>query len=327
MFSPNRRLTLKLVAAAAMTTPLTTLAQAQQYPNQPIRMLIGFSAGGTTDVIGRLIGRELSEQLGQSVVVENHPGASGIIAGGLVAKAKPDGYTLLMVSSLHATTPYLYKTMPYDANKDLVPVSLIASTPYVLVVHPSMPVHNLGELITLLKNNPGKYNYASSGAGSAQHLASEMLQRTEGVKMTHVPYKGSGAALPDVLSGRVPIMFENVALMTPQIQRGALRPIVVTSGKRTPLLPDVPTAIESGLPNFEVLGWFGIFVPAGTPPEVIKRINAAVNKVITLPSVKQTFAQLGAEALGGTPDHLGSFFKGEQDKWGGLIRDTGITLQ
>jgi tripartite-type tricarboxylate transporter receptor subunit TctC len=320
----TRRLALKFIAAATLIAPLPALAQ---YPTQPIKMVVGFSAGGTTDVIGRLISNELAEALGKPVMVDNRPGASGTIGGGVVAKSRPDGYTLLMVSSAHGTAPALYSTLPYDTDKDLIPVSLIAATPYVLVVHPTVPANNFRELISLLKQNPGKFEYASSSPGTAQHLSGEMLQRMMGVSILHVPYKGTGALMPDVIAGRVPMMFENVAVMTPHIKKGAMRAIAVTSAKRTPLLPDVPTVIEAGVPGFEVLGWFGVFAPAGTPPEVIKRLNAEINKIITKPSVVQRFAELGAEPLGGTPEQLGAFLKAEEDKWGRLIRETGIKLQ
>lgn len=320
----TRRFALKFFAAATLLAPLSALAQ---YPTQSIKMVVGFTAGGTTDVIGRLIANELSGQLGKPVVVDNRPGASGTIGGGVVAKSKPDGYTLLMVSSTHGTAPSLYNTLPYDTDKDLMPVSLIAATPYVLVVHPTVPANNFRELISVLKQSPGKYEYASSSPGTAQHLSGEMLQRMMGVSILHVPYKGTGALMPDLIAGRVPMMFENVAVMTPHIKKGAMRPIAVTSAKRTPLLPDVPTVIESGVPGFEVLGWFGVFAPAGTPPEVIKRLNDEINKIIGKPSVVQRFAELGAEPLGGTPEQLGAFLKAEQDKWGRLIRESGIKLQ
>jgi tripartite-type tricarboxylate transporter receptor subunit TctC len=319
----TRRLALKFLAAATVLAPLSAFAQ---YPTQPIKMVVGFSAGGTTDVIGRLISNELQEALGKPVVVDNRPGASGIIGTGVVAKSKPDGYTLVMVSSTHGTAPALYSTLPYE-DKDLVPISLIGTTPYVLVVHPTMQATNFRELVSLLKQNPGKYEYASSSPGTSQHLSGEMLQRQMGVSILHVPYKGTGQLMPDLLAGRVPMMFENVAVMTPHIKKGSMRPIAVTSAKRTPLLPDVPTVIESGVPGFEVLGWFGVFAPAGTPPDVVKRLNAEINKIIAKPSVVQRFAELGAEPLGGTPEQLAAWLKSEQDKWGRLIRETGIKLQ
>jgi tripartite-type tricarboxylate transporter receptor subunit TctC len=320
----TRRLALEFLAAATLLAPLSALAQ---YPTQPIKMVVGFTAGGTTDVIGRLISNELQEAFGKPVIVDNRPGASGTIGTGVVAKSRPDGYTLVMVSSTHGTARALYSMLPYDTDKDLVPVSLIATTPYVLVVHPTMQATNFRELISLLKQNPGKFEYASSSPGTSQHLSGEMLQRQMGVSILHVPYKGTGQLMPDLLAGRVPMMFENVAVMTPYIKKGAMRPIAVTSAKRTPLLPDVPTVIESGVPGFEVLGWFGVFAPAGTPPDVIKRLNVEINKIIAKPAVVQRFAELGAEPLGGTPEHLGAFLKAEEDKWGRLIRESGIKLQ
>jgi tripartite-type tricarboxylate transporter receptor subunit TctC len=320
----TRRLALKLIAAATLIAPLPALAQ---YPTQPIKMVVGFTAGGTTDVMGRLIAHELSEVLGKAVIVDNRPGASGVIAGGAVAKSPPDGHTLLMVSSAHGTAPFLYNNLPYDTDKDLIPVGLVATTPYVLVVHPKIPANNFRDLISLLKQNPGKYEYASSSPGTAQHLSGEMLQRMMAVNIVHVPYKGTGSLMPDLIAGRVPMMFENVAVMTPHIKKGAMRPIAITSAKRTQLLPDVPTVAESGLPGFEVLGWFAVFAPAGTPPDVIKRLNTEINKIITKPSVVQRFAELGAEPLGGSPEQLGSFLKAEQEKWGRVIRESGIKLQ
>ena len=301
-------------------------AQAQGYPSQTVRIIVGFPPGGTTDVIGRLVAQELSEALGKAVVVENRPGASGTIGGGLVAKSAPDGHTLLVVSSTHGTAPALYSTLPYE-EKDLVPAALVATTPYVLVVHPNMAATNMAQLLAYLKQNPGKVEYASSSPGTAQHLAGELVQRMAGVNIVHIPYKGSGALLPDLLAGRVPMMFENVAIMTPHIKKGSLRPIAVSSAKRTLLLPDVPTVAETGLAGFEVVGWFALLAPAKTPPEIIRRLNAGVNAAIVKPAIVTRFAELGAEPLAGSPDQAAAFIRGEQDKWGKVIRDAGIKQQ
>ena len=301
-------------------------AQAQGYPSQTVRIIVGFPPGGTTDVIGRLVAQELTESLGRAVVVENRPGASGTIGSGIAAKATPDGHTLLVVSSTHGTAPSLYASLPYE-DKDLVPVALIATTPYVLVVHPSMAATNMAQLLAYLKQNPGKVEYASSSPGTAQHLAGELVQRMAGVNIVHVPYKGTGALMPDLLAGRVPMMFENIAIMTPHIKKGSLRPIAISSAKRTPLLPDVPTVAETGLTGFEVLGWFALLAPAKTPPEVIRRLNNDVNAAIARPAIVVRFAELGAEPLGGSPDQAAAFIKGEQDKWGKIIRDAGIKQQ
>ncbi len=301
-------------------------AQAQSYPTQTVRIIVGFPPGGTTDVIGRLVAQELTESLGKAVVVENRGGASGTIGSGIAAKSTPDGHTLVLVPSTHGTAPALYASLPYE-EKDFIPTALIATTPYVLVVHPSMAATNMAQLLAYLKQNPGKVEYASSSPGTAQHLAGELVQRMAGVSIVHVPYKGSGALMPDLLSGRVPMMFENIAIMTPHIRKGSLRPIAISSAKRTPLLPDVPTVAETGLTGFEVLGWFALLAPARTPPEVIRRLNTDVNAAIARPAIVTRFAELGAEPLVGSPDQAAAFIRGEQDKWGKIIRDAGIKQQ
>ncbi|MBS0337973.1 MAG: tripartite tricarboxylate transporter substrate binding protein [Proteobacteria bacterium] len=312
--------------AGALLALASLAAQAQGYPSQTVRIIVGFPPGGTTDVIGRLVAQELTESLGRAVVVENRGGASGTIGSGIAAKSAPDGHTLLLVPSTHGTAPALYASLPYE-DKDLVPAALVGTTPYVLVVHPSMAATNMAQLIAYLKQNPGKVEYASSSPGTAQHLSGELLQRMAGVNIVHIPYKGSGALMPDLLSGRVPMMFENIAIMTPHIKKGALRPIAVSSARRTPLLPDVPTVAETGLTGFEVLGWFALMAPAKTPPEIIRRLNSDVNAAIARPAIVARFAELGAEPLGGTPDQAAAFIRGEQEKWGKIIRDAGIKQQ
>jgi tripartite-type tricarboxylate transporter receptor subunit TctC len=301
-------------------------AHAQGYPSQTVRIIVGFPPGGTTDVIGRLIAQELTASLGKAVVIENRPGASGTIGSGIAAKSAPDGHTLILVPSTHGTAPSLYASLPYE-EKDFAAAALIGTTPYVLVVHPSMAATNMQQLLAYLKANPGKVEYASSSPGTAQHLAGELVQRMAGVSIVHVPYKGSGALMPDLLSGRVPMMFENIAIMTPHIRKGALRPIAISSARRTPLLPEVPTVAETGLAGFEVLGWFALLAPSRTPPDIIARLNADVNAAIARQAVVTRFAELGAEPLGGTPDQAAAFIRGEQDKWGRIIREAGIKQQ
>jgi len=317
---------IRFLAALLACVSLSALAQ---YPSQTVRVVVGFPPGGTTDVIGRLVAQGLQERLGRPVVVENRGGASGSIGAAGVAKATPDGHTLLVVPSTQGTNPFLYASLPYDTERDFAPVSLIASTPYVYVAHPSLPAQSFRELIALLKKNPGKYQYASTSPGTAQHLGAELVKRMAGVDMEHVPYKGSGAVMPDLLSGRVPMMFENVAVMTPHVRKGALKALAVSSSKRTALLPDVPTVSETGLglEGFEVLGWFGLYAPAGTPADVLRRLNAEVNALIAQPATVQRFAELGAEPLGGPPEALAAFLRTEQDKWGKVIRELGIKLQ
>jgi len=317
---------LAIAVLALMTTAPTLRAQA--YPSQPVKIIVGFPPGGTTDVIARHAAQELATQTGKSFVVENRPGASGTIGAGGVAKSAPDGHTILVVSSTHGTAAALYASLPY-AEGDLLPVALVASTPYVFVVHPTIPVNTFAELIRLLKQSPGKYEFASSSPGTAQHLGAELVKRMAGVDMVHVPYKGSGALLPDLLAGRVPMMFENVAIMTPHIRKGSLKPLAVSSAKRTALLPEVPTVAETGmgLEGFEVLGWFAVLVPAKTPPEVVRFLNAELNKMIVKPTVVARFQELGAEPMGGTPEQAAAYIRNEQDKWGRVIRDIGLKAQ
>jgi tripartite-type tricarboxylate transporter receptor subunit TctC len=329
MFKPFKRagVTAALgLLAAATAAPVP--AQTQPYPSQPIKVLVGFPPGGTTDVVGRLVAQELSEGLGKPAVVDNRGGASGIIAGGLAAKAAPDGHTLLVVSSAHGTVPALYTTLPYAEN-ELVPIAMIAATPYLLVVHPSMPAKDMASLIAYLKQNPGKVEFASSSPGTAQHLAGELLKRSAGVNIVHVPYKGTGALMPDVLAGRVPMLFENVAVIVPHVKAGSLRALAVSGGKRSPLLPEVPTVAESGgaLANFEVLGWFALLAPKGTPPDILNRLNGEVNRMVAKPAVKEKLIGLGADPLGSSMAEADRYIKGEQEKWGKIIREAGIKPQ
>lgn len=307
---------------------IATPALAQAYPTQPVKITVGFPPGGTTDVIGRLLAQSLSEQTGKPFIVENRPGASGSIAAGVVAKSAPDGHTLILVPSTYGTAGALYSNLPY-ADSELAPVGLVGSTPYVFVVHPSLPVNTFAELIKLLKANPGKYEYASSSPGTAQHLGAELVKRMAGVDMLHVPYKGSGALLPDLLSGRVPMMFENLAIMLPHVRKGALKPLAFSGLKRSAQLPNVPTVAETGmgLEKFEVLGWFALLAPAKTPADVVSFLNAEINKMVAKPAIITRFQELGAETMSGTPAHAAAYIRDEQDKWGKVIRDAGIKLQ
>jgi len=313
------------IVAAMLSFLCAAPVHAQAYPTQPVKILVGFPPGGTTDVIGRLAAQELSAQTGKTFLVENRPGASGSIAVGAVAKSTPDGHTLVMVPSTYGTASALYSSLPYS-DSELVPVALVGSTPYVFVLHPTIAANSFADLLKLLKQNPGKYEFASSSPGTAQHLGGELVKRMAKVDMLHVPYKGSGALLPDLLSGRVPMMFENVAIMTPHIRGGKLKALAISSSKRSALLPGVPTVAETGqgLEGFEVLGWFALMAPAKTPLPVLDLLNAELNKMIAKPAIVTRFQELGAEPMGGTPAQAAAYIAAEQEKWGRIIREAGI---
>jgi tripartite-type tricarboxylate transporter receptor subunit TctC len=283
---------------AAITACIASGAFAQAYPNHSIRLVVPFPAGGTTDILARDVAKKLTDTLGQSVVVDNRPGAGGNIGADIVAKAPPDGYTLLMGTvGTHAINPSLYAKMPYDHIKDFVPVVLVAGVPNVLVVNPSVPVNSVADLIKLAKSKPGAINFASSGSGTSIHLSGELFKTMTGVDMTHVPYKGSSPALTDLMGGQVQIMFDNLPSSLALMKSGKLRAVAVTSLKRAPALPDVPTISESGVPGFEASSWFGILAPAGTPAPIVAKLNAEVNKWLQSPEKEQLLAQ-GAEVAG-----------------------------
>jgi tripartite-type tricarboxylate transporter receptor subunit TctC len=296
------------------------------YPSKPVHLLVAFPPGGTTDLLARIVAQKLSPRLGQQVVVENKPSAGGILGTDSIAKAAPDGYNLLMVPSLHGTNLSLYSKLPYDTVKDFAPVALLATSPYVLVTNPALPAKNVPELVSYLKQRPGKLNMSASAVASPQHLAAELFKRSAGVDVLLVPYKGSGSILPDLIAGRVSLAFENQAVVLPHIQSGALRALAVSSPERSALLPNVPTLVESGLDNFVVIGWFGIMAPAQTPPEIIKKLNAEISAVMQEPDVRERIAAMGAKALSGPPSDLRDLLAHEIDVWGRVIRDAHIRL-
>jgi tripartite-type tricarboxylate transporter receptor subunit TctC len=315
------------VALAALLALSASCAWAQEYPTKPIRLVVPFPAGGTTDILAREVGQYLSVSLGQPVVVDNRPGAGGNIGADLVAKSPPDGYTLLMGTvGTHAINASLYAKIPYDHVKDFAPVILVAGVPNVLVVNPSVPVNSVQELIAYAKANPGKLNFASSGAGTSIHLSGELFKVMAGVKMTHVPYKGSAPALQDLLGGQVQLMFDNLPPSLPQIKGGKLRALAVTSTTRAPALPDVPTIAESGLPGFEASSWFGILAPAGTPPAIIAKVNAEVDKWLASPEGKEKLVAIGANAGGGSPEDFARHIQAETAKWAKVVKDSGAKV-
>ena len=313
------------IVAAAFVAPVSVLAQ--PFPSKPIRMVVGFPPGGTTDIIARIVAAKMTDRTNQQVVVDNRGGASGIIGADIVAKARPDGYTLLMSSSTHGTNLSLYSKLPYDTVKDFAPVALVATTPYVLVVHPSMPVKSVSELIAYVKERPGKFSFCSSSVGTAQHLGGELLKRSAGLDIQHVPYKGTGALLPDLLSGRINLAFENVTVMTPHIKSGALRALAVTSAKRSAVLPDLPTMMEAGVPNFEVIGWFGVFSAGQTPPDIVKILNSQITSIMKEPDVQDRITTQGGEPLAGPPSDLRDLLAREISVWGKVIREAGIRVE
>ncbi len=317
MFKHTRR---QLLIAAAAATALPTYAN-----DQPIRITVGFPAGGTTDVIARLVAQNLGQKLGRSVIVENRAGASGNIAAQVASKAPPDGTNLLFVPSSHATNASLYKKLPFDTEKDFTAIGMVATTPYVLVVHPQVSAKSVSEFIALLKSQPGRFNYATASPGTGQHLAAELFKKMASVDMTQVPYKGSAAAFPDLMAGRTPIMFDNVALMVPHVRSGALRPLAITSSKRSQLLPDVPTIAETLL-GYEIQGWFALLAPAKTPSNLVREYNAALNAVVSDAAFVSRLSDVGAETITGTPGMANEYIQKEISRWGGVIRTANISL-
>jgi tripartite-type tricarboxylate transporter receptor subunit TctC len=321
------RATAMLAGIAAIALAQPAAAQAPAYPTKPIRLVVPFPPGGATDILARNVAQKLTETWGQSVVVDNRPGAGGNIGSELVAKAAPDGYTLEMGTvGTHAINASLYSKMPYDHVKDFAPIILVAGVPNVLVVNPSLPVNSVQELIAYAKANPGKLNFASSGPGTSIHLSGELFKVMAGVQMTHVPYKGSAPALQDLLGGQVQLMFDNLPPSLPQIKAGKLRALAVTSLTRAPALPDVPTIAESGLPGFEASSWFGILAPAGTPPAIIAKVNAEVAKWLASPEGKDKLVAIGANAGGGSPEDFARHIQAETAKWAKVVKESGAKV-
>jgi tripartite-type tricarboxylate transporter receptor subunit TctC len=319
----------RLIQATALAWGLALAAPslAQKYPDHPVRIVIPLSPGGTTDVPGRIIAQKLSETLGQQFFVENRAGAGGTIGSDYVAKAKPDGYTLLLTASPFVISPHVYKNMPYDALKDFVPVIRIASGPYVLVVHPSLGVSSVKELIALAKKNPGKIDFASSGNGGAQHLVTELFMYMAGIKMNHVPYKGSGPAQQDLMSGIIKVSFVGTPIAIPHMKSGRLKALGVSSAKRWPDMPDVPTIAEAGVPGYEALVWIGMFAPAGTPKDLVAKLNGEIAKLVRTDDVKKLIAPTGMDPDPDSPEQFARYVKEDYDRWGKVVKESGATVQ
>ena len=321
----------RIASGAACTLTIgTQAARGQQpaYPVKPIRIVVPFAAGGATDILARAIGQKLNEAFGQPVIVDNRPGAGGNIGTDMVAKAAPDGYTLVMggvgPNAINAT---LYPKLPYDAVNDFAPVAHVANVTNVLVVHPSLPARSVAELIAIAKARPGKLTQASSSPGSAGHLAGEMMKMMAGIDMVTVNYKGSGPALIDLISGQVDLMFDNMPPCLPNIKSGKLRALAVSNAERTSVLPDLPTVAESGLRGFDAGSWFGILAPAGTQNDIVNRLNAVIVKSLTTPELRERLSGQGAAPVGGTPEQFGRHIRGEIEKWAKVIKAANVQVE
>lgn len=320
---------LRLAAAAlgmasAVAAPLAV--QAQDYPSQPVKIVVPFPAGGTTDILARQLAKELQQRWGKPVVVENRAGASGTIFSEQLARMPADGHTLMLTATHHVINPGLYKNLKYDTRTDFTPLAQVAAVPNVLVVHPSFAPKTVQELVAHAKAQPGKVNFGSSGAGGANHLSGELFKDMAGVNMVHVPYKGAAPALNDLLGGQIPMMFDSVPGVLQHIQSGKLRALGVTSLKRSPALPDVPTIDEAGLKGFEATAWFGLYAPGGMQPQLRSRIAGDVLQVLQSPAIRSQFAALGAEPGAMTQPQFAAFVDAELDKWGKVIRDANVTI-
>jgi tripartite-type tricarboxylate transporter receptor subunit TctC len=313
-----------LLAVCAFATAEAALAAASDYPTKPVRIIAGFPAGGPVDTIARTVAQKLATAFGQQVIVDNRPGASGIIAADFVAKAPPDGYTLLTVPVTFAITPSLYPKMPYNTEQDLAPVALVAAAPFLLVAHPTLPVRTVRELIALARSKPVQINYASAGSGGMPHLAGELFNSMAGVKLVHIPYKGAAPATIDLVGGQVSLMFNNMLSAMPHVKSGRLRAIAVTSSNRSSVLPDLPTIAET-IPGYEASGWYGAFAPAATPRDIILKLNAEINRGMQQPDVTQRLAGDGVEAVTATPEQFASYLKQEIAKWGKVVKLSGAT--
>ena len=314
----------RIVALLALAL-LTSNASAQTYPDKPIRILVGFAAGGPADITARLIGDRLSEAWGKPVVVENITGAAGNLATDRVAKSAPDGYTLLAAASATiVTNPSLYQKLPFDPVKDLAPITQAVYTPNILAVHPDVPARSVQELVAYARANPGKLTFGSAGPGTSQHLAGELFKTMAGIDIQHVPYRGIAAVMPDLIAGRLTMVFGNISAVLPFVRDGKLRPLAVTSTRRYGSVPDLPTMIEAGFRDFDSTAWFGLMAPAGTPVDIIDKLHRESVRILALPDVRKRFDELGIEVIGNTPAEFAAVIAAETPQWAKVIRDAGI---
>jgi tripartite-type tricarboxylate transporter receptor subunit TctC len=320
----------RLVAGAVLTALAASLSvpvAAQTYPSKPVRLIVPFAPGGFTDVVARILGQRLSVSMGQQFIIENKAGAGSTIGTDFVAKAAPDGYTLVMISTTHVISPWIYKSMPYDPIKGFVPVTKLVDSPYVLLVNPKVPARNVQEFIALAKASPDTIRYASSGNGSSQHLMGGLFASLTGTKLQHVPYRGSSGAATDLVAGVVESSFAGVPNALAQVPAGRLRALAVTTGKRIPQLPDVPTLQEAGVPGYEASVWLALLAPAGTPRDIVNRLNAEVAKLMESGETRKALYEAGVEVSLSTPDALGEYMVKEMERWGKVVKDTGTKLE
>ena len=323
MFTPLRAVSCTALAALLCASGTVYAQDAQQYPNRPIRFFVGFAAGGFTDVMARAIAGKLAENWNQQVIVDNRPGAGTIVATDLTAKAAPDGYTLLMMTDNHVTNPSLFKQLPYDSEKDFAPITLGALAPFLLLVHPALPAKSVKELVALAKARPGQLLFGSGGIGGPGHLAGELLNTLAGVRMVHVPYKGGALAMIDLQAGQTQLYFGNLPISLPHVKTGKVRALAVTSAQRAVAAPEYPTVAESGVPGFELTPWYGVLTRAGTPPDILARLNREIAGILRNPEMRTRLIGLGAEPIGNTQAEFAAFLKTEAVKWGKLVRDSG----
>ena len=313
---------LPVAAALAIHAP----AHAQTYPSGQLRIVVPFPPGGGTDILARILAKKLSESWGQTVITDNRPGANGTIGAAFVAKANPDGHTLLLVPSGFAVNPSIYPKLPFNSERDLAPVSQLASSPLLVVVHPSLPARSIRELIALAKSRPGQINYASSGNGSPPHLATENFKYLAGISMTHIPYKGGGPAVVDLLAGQVSIYFNAILQALPYVKAGRLHALAVTSGKRFPAVPDVPTIAEGGVAGYDMTNWYGLLATGGTAKDIVAKLNAEIVRILNQADMKERLAEDGAIVIGSTPDEFAAFIKKEIATNAQIVRASGMTV-
>jgi tripartite-type tricarboxylate transporter receptor subunit TctC len=322
MIAPMKKIIRGVVAACAIAAIIP--AAAQSYPSKPIRFVVPFAPGGGTDIVARILAQRLNEALGQPVVADNRGGAGSTVGTDIVCKAPPDGYTLLLGNISMAFNAWLYKSLPYNAIRDLAPVSMVAVQPNIVVVHPSVPAKSIKEFTDYARANPGKLSFGSAGSGSGTHLAGEMLKDRLKIDMLHIPYKGTGPAVTDLIGGQVQVMISTFASVLPHVKSGRLRALGVTSAKRSAATPEVPTLMESGVPDFDYSTWYALFVPAGTPRPVIDKLNQVTRRLLAADDMKQKFDAQGVDAWSNTAAELGSYLRAETEKWGKVVRAAGI---